>query len=121
MNGNALIESTMLGIEGHGIMTCYLMLKQEGTGQGFGGYSLDGPYNHKTKEREHNKVCGYFIKRILETVGVEKWEDLEGKYIRVKGEEWGDIEAIGHITKNKWFYPKKEIEAMRDDNALSAA
>lgn len=103
MNGNAKIKSTMLGIEDHGIMTCFLMLEQEGAGQGFGGYRLDAP-------KDANSPMGTFwVKRILETVGVRTWEELPGKFIRVDGEDFGEIRGIGHITNNKWFFPRKEI------------
>lgn len=30
-----------------------------------------------------------------------------------EGEEYGDITGIGHIINDKWFYPKKEIEAKK--------
>lgn len=96
MNGNALITSIHLGYEDHGILTCWLHLSQEGAGQRFGGCSL--------KEN-----ASFWIKRILNTVGVDKWEDLKHKYIRVKGEPHGDIFGIGHITDNKWFFPKEEL------------
>ncbi len=111
MNGNARIKSTMLGIEDHGIMTCYLNLEQNGKGQGFGGYGLDGPYNDTTRQREPNKLCGFWIKRIMETVGVYKWEDLVGKYVRVVGTS-GEIYGIGNIIEDKWFYPKEEIKKL---------
>ena len=104
MKGNAKIESTMLGFEDHGILTCFLMLKQSGTGQGFGGYRLDAPKN------QPSELGTFWVKKILETVGVSKWEDLVGKHIRVDGEEYGDITGIGHIIEDRWFYPKKEIE-----------
>lgn len=110
MKGNARIDSTMLGIEDHGVMTCFLHLRSGASGQGFGGFGLDGPYSEKYKERLPNKLCGFWIKRILEVVGVDKWEDLKGKYIRVDGEDYGEIFGIGHITDDKWFYPKKEIK-----------
>ena len=105
MNGNAQIESTMLGYEDHGILTCFLMLKQKGSGQGFGGYRLDAPEGYSI-------YTDFWIKRILEVVGVEKWEDLKGKYVQVKGEHYG-IEAIGHITDDKWFNPRQEIDALK--------
>lgn len=115
MNGNARIEKTMIGVEDHGIMTCYLYLRQEGAGQPFGGFALDGPYDHEKKERKPNAYCGLWIKRILEVVGVSKWEDLPGKYVRVAGEEWGRIDGIGNIIEDRWFYPKKDIlEAAKD-------
>ncbi len=117
MKGNALIESTMLGYEDHGIMTCFLQLKQGASGQGFGGYGLDDiplkdKKGHSMGDRQPSKAAGFWIKRILETVGVDKWEDLPGHYVRVDGEEFGDIFGIGHITENKWFYPKKEIAVL---------
>ena len=120
MKGNAIIERTMLGYEDHGIMTCFLYLKQEGSGQGFGGYGLDAkPLKDKQGhygDRRPSKFAGFWIKRILETVGVEKWEDLSGKHIRVDGEEFGDILGIGNIINDKWFYPKKEIEDLKDED-----
>lgn len=105
----------MLGYEDHGIMTCMIDLDYGDSGhQGFGGYGLDEP-----KKDEKGKHIGrfgsaygmQFIKEILEVVGVEKWEDLVGKYIRVRfndeSADWGNkIEAIGNITKDKWFSPK---------------
>jgi hypothetical protein len=103
MKGNAKIKSVLLGYEDHGILTCYLNLEQQSTGQGFGGYRLDAP-------KDGNSYLGTFwIKRILETVGVREWSELVGKYVRVDGEEYGDITGIGHITDDNWFYPKKEI------------
>lgn len=117
MKGNAIIERTMLGYEDHGILTCFLHLKQDGRGQGFGGYGLDGIPKKDKKgnrfgDRQPSVFCGFWIKRILETVGANKWEDLEGKHVRVEGEEFGKIIGIGHIIEDKWFYPEKEIEKL---------
>lgn len=114
MKGNAIIEKTMLGIEDHGIMTFYIDLKQSGSGQGFGGYTLDDrplqdAQGHRFGDRQPSILCGFCIKRILDVVGVNKWEDLVGKHVRVDGEEYGDIYAIGHIIEDKWFRPKQEI------------
>lgn len=67
---NAKIESTMLGFEAHGIFTYYLNLDYgDASGQAFGGFALGGDYGSET------------IKKILETVGIEKWEDLRGRHI----------------------------------------
>lgn len=103
MNGNAKIRSTMLGYEDHGILTCMIMLEQPGSSQGFGGYSLG---SIKTK----SPMGTFWLERVLKTVGVGRWEDLVGKHVRVVGEEFGDIDGIGHITEDRWFYPKKEIK-----------
>ena len=39
---NARIRSTTLGVEDHGIFTAWLNLDYGGSGQGFGGWALDG-------------------------------------------------------------------------------
>ena len=108
---NAVIESTMLGVEDHGIMTCFLNLNYGGSGQGFGGYGLDEPIkkNGKFIRRQGSAYGMEFIKRILETLEVETWEKLKGEKIRVEAEEWGEIYKIGHYIKDKWFEPKKDL------------
>ena len=92
---NAIIESTMLGIEDHGIMTFFLYLQYNSCGQGFGGYCLKGDKSIEA------------IRKVLETVGVMKWEDLKGKYVRIRKPDTynGRIEAIGHIVEDRWWSP----------------
>ena len=104
MKGNAKIKSTSLGYEDHGILTCFLHLEQKSSSQGFGGYRLDAP------KGAPSELGTFWIRRILETVGVQSWEELPGKYVRVDGEEYGNIFGIGHITDDSWFFPKVEIE-----------
>ena len=42
--------------------------------------------------------------RIMDTVGVEKFQDLKGKYIRVAAKGWGNsVKIIGNIINDKWF------------------
>ena len=107
---NAKIASTMLGVEDHGILTCWLYLEYDGGGQGFGGYSLDTP--DKARTHEFRRVgCAWgmeFINRILAVVGVEKWEQLPGKHIRVKAEH-SKVHAIGNIIKDNWFCPETDL------------
>lgn len=93
----AKIESTMLGFEDHGIMTAFLHTMSGSCGQGFGGYSLNGKWGME------------FIKAILKTLEVDSWEQLEGKHCRVDV-EYNQINGIGHIIKDKWFYPKKDLK-----------
>ena len=93
---NARIESTMLGIEDHGIFTSFVYLEWESAGIGFGGYVLGGQSGID------------FIKEILDVVGVGKWEDLKGKYVRVETDGLGSpCNGIGNILKDKWIYPKE--------------
>jgi hypothetical protein len=92
---NAQIEEVTLGYD-EGYWTFWLRLSWGGCGQGFGGFSLGGDYTD------------YVIKGILNAVGVTKWEQLKGKYVRVKREEGlgGNILEIGNIIEDKWFDPK---------------
>lgn len=112
MKINAQIVNTMLGYEDHGILTCMLSLKQDCTRQSFGGYVMDDIPLKNESDRQPSIMAGFWIKRILETVGVDKWEDLTGKYIRVDGEK-NNIHGIGHIIEEKWFYPSKELKEFR--------
>ncbi len=96
---NARITDTWLGYEGHGILTAYLTIQGDGWGQSFGGYGL-GP---------GGKHMAVFVNETLKTVGVEKWEDLNGKPIRVDHEINGTMKAIGHIIEDKWFNIKEKL------------
>jgi len=90
---NAKITATKLGYDG-GVLTCWLTLEWGSSGQGFGGYRLDG-----------DATTNYgveFVKEILDAVGVNSWEDLVGKYVRMRGTN-ARVEAIGHITDDDWF------------------
>lgn len=99
---NAIIESTMLGIEDHGMITCFLHLNYGGSGQGFGGYSLES--------MDSKGIT--FIRKILETVGVDKWEQLKGKYVRARWEH-NKCHAIGHIIEDKWFSPEEFYKGVK--------
>jgi hypothetical protein len=102
---NAIIDSTMLGIEDHGIFTCYISLDYGGEIQGFGGYGLDD-WNPKTKKRDTVGFGLEFVKRVLKVAGVDKWEDLKGRHVRAEAEHT-KIHRIGHILKDVWFSPEE--------------
>lgn len=106
---NAQIESTALGFPDRGIFTCWLYLTYDGGGQGFGGYALDTPLKDDKGKFLRRVGIGFgidFISEILRTVGVEKWEDLPGKYIRVRREHT-KVHAIGNIIADEWFSPEE--------------
>ena len=48
-----------------------------------------------------------YIMRIMDTVGVSRFSELEGKYVRVATKGWGDIiKIIGNVIKDQWFDPE---------------
>src|SRR6516164_741748 len=109
---NCRIKSTMLGNEDHGIFTCYLYLEGDGWGCGFGGYAMD-VWTESKKRRVGSAYGMEFIKAILRTLELERWEQLPGTLLRAESEGvGGKIIRIGHYMKDKWFNPAelKEFE-----------
>ncbi len=103
----------MLGVEDHGIFTAYLLLSYGVTGgPGFGGYALDrhNGERNKNSERVGTAYGMEFIRRVMLTVGVETWEALKGKHIRVRMNEMR-VDSIGHIIEDHWFCPKTDLVA----------
>lgn len=107
---NAIISSTSIDTGDRGLLTAWLQLDYGGSGQGFGGYSLYLPksYKHFT---EKGDFAGHFIFRCMEIAGVEKWEAVKRKSIRVKIKD-GFAHAIGNIVKDDWFCPAEDFEKM---------
>ena len=101
---NAQITKTMLGREDHGILTFMIFVKfDKAVSCGIGGYALD-EYDSETKTRVFRAESMESISKILETVGVDTWEQLTGKYIRIKDNGWGSmIDEIGNLMEDKWF------------------
>lgn len=100
---NAQITKASLTMESHGCLTLWLTLEDGGSGIGFGGRCLGhGFVGAKTFEGSAKGL--EYIMRIMDTVGVDCFEDLKGKYVRVVDEGFGSqVKGIGHIIKNKWF------------------
>ncbi len=104
---NAVIESTTLGIEDHGVFTAMIHLDYGDCGhQGFGGYCLGMPPD---SDKPSGPAASHFIQRVLQIAGVASWEKLPGCSIRVKAKHTS-IEAIGHFLKDDWFNPKEELQ-----------
>lgn len=100
---NAKITEASISMADHGCLTFTIFLEGSGRCCGFGGYSIGSGYLG-AKEFSASGDGLEAMMRIMDTVGVEKWEDLIGKYVRVVDPEWGGIvTCIGHVTKEKWF------------------
>jgi hypothetical protein len=107
---NAVITDASIGFADHGILTAFIRLDYGGEVQVFGGCRFYSP-----KAGISGKNCaGYFIYRVLETAGVDRWEQLKGKAVRVRADH-AHVEAVGNIIKDVWFEPEKEFAGADQD------
>jgi len=118
---NGIIESADIVFSRGFALDCWLHLKFDGTGQGFGGYVLGGnPFDKAipaNNHKEQGNLAADFIGGCMAVAGVEKFSDLAGKVIRVERDgDWGKITAIGHPVKDIWYRPAERM-AMLTSNA----
>ena len=108
---NAKISKASISMADHGCLTFMIYLEGGGWGCGFGGYCIGHGYLGAKKFTVENGRGLEAMMRIMDTVGVEKWEDLNGNYIRCKTGGLGDsIDEIGNIVEDKWFNIRKFFE-----------
>lgn len=101
----------MLGFTDRGWFTFALMMDYGGSVQGFAPASIRGPRGLE------------IIEGILKTVGVDEWEKLSGKPVRVKveGSEFnGFVRAVGNYLDDKWldlreFDDRPTVENLNSD------
>ena len=86
---NARIIDTFLGIEDHGIFVMQLTVEQ-----------LDGHQAFQRVVSRKNNLVG-ILGELYRAVGVESWEQLKGKLVRVKVDD-GFIRQVGHIIEERW-------------------
>lgn len=102
---NALITNVDLSMADHGCLTLAMTLEGSGWGVMYGGYCLGKGYLGADDDFFDGSAAGMeYLMRIMDTVGVEKFQDLKGKYVRVANKRWGSsVKIIGNIIKDKWF------------------
>lgn len=102
---NALIEKVDLSMADHGCLTLAMTLQGGGWGVVYGGYCLGKGYLGADDDFFDGSAAGMeYLMRIMDTVGVERFQDLKGKYVRVAIKGWGgQVKIIGNILKDKWF------------------
>ena len=105
---NALISSVDISMEDYGCVVYKIVLKGGGWGCVFGGYCLDHGYLGATdfdgSEFDGSEKGIESIARIMDAVGVSRFNDMKGRYIRVATKGWGEpIKIIGNIVREKCF------------------
>ena len=88
---NARIKSTSLEIERDNLTFWIWLDYGDMSGQGFGGYKIDGEY------------CAKVVRGILTTLEIDRWEQLPGMHVRAMSDDGDTVMAIGHFIKDRWF------------------
>lgn len=102
---NAKIINVNLSTENYCCCDFPITLDGDGWGVIYGGYTLGkGGTAYKIDEIEGSEMGMKAILTIMHVIGVDKFNDMKGKYIRVATHGWGDtVKIIGNIIKDEWF------------------
>lgn len=104
---NAQITDVSLTMADHGVLCYYLTLESGCIGVNYGGVVIGKGYLGAKEFKGYEKGIEA-VMRIMDVVGVERWEDLKDKYVRVELRGWGEtVDKIGNIIKDKWFSQKE--------------
>ena len=114
---NALITNVDLSMADHGCLTLSMTLDGGGWGVVYGGYCLGKGYLGADDDFFDGSAAGMeYLMRIMDTVGVDRFQDLKGKYVRVATKGWGgQVKIIGNILKDKWFDPETFFTAKKEN------
>ena len=107
---NAIIDSATLRFEYDNRFLCLsLYLETQSRMRKFGGINLGNRF-----QKEFNRNAGdyafWWIKRVFDIAGVESFDELKGKPLRIEIDDNDSISAIGHIINDDWFCPKKDFK-----------
>ena len=102
---NAKITQVDLTMEDHGCFTLCMTIEGAGFGCVYGVICIGKGFLGAKKFEGSAKGIEY-IMRIMDTVGVSRYLDLKGKYIRVATKGLGStVKVIGNIINDQWFDP----------------
>lgn len=117
---NVKITSVDLSMEDHGCLTLSICLDGYGWGCVYGGYVLGNGYVD-AEEFEGSAKGMESIMRIMDVVGVSRFNAMKGKIVRVATKGFGSsIKIIGNVLSDKWFdaesfYSEADEEEERKD------
>ncbi len=103
---NAKITFVDLSMEDHGCLTLRMGLDGSGWGCVYGGYCLGHGYVGADEFEGSAKGMEYLM-RIMDVVGVGRFDLMKGVFVRTATKGWGDsVKIIGNIIEDKWFDPE---------------
>ena len=102
---NAFIRNVDLSTENYCCADLSIVLDGDGWGVVYGGYCLGkGGKAYKIDEIEGSAEGMTAILTIMHVVGVDRLNDMKGKYVRVATKGWGDtVKIIGNVIQDEWF------------------
>lgn len=110
---NGIIIDTYLGISPIGRFTFKISVKCERKIVTIGEYIMDEK-GENGEFKIPNKTLDIIL-QIMGVIGVERWEDLKGKYVRINDNEWGETsEIIGNIVEDKWYNVTEDIKRKKE-------
>lgn len=111
---NAKIKDVDLSMADHGCLTLSLVLDGGGWCCVYGGYVLGNGYVG-AKDFKGSAAGMESIMRIMDVVGCDSFNDMEGKVVRVATKGWGDsVKIIGNVIEDKWFDIKGFFESVKE-------
>ena len=101
---NGKITEADLSMAEHGVLIMLLTLSGDGWGVEYGGHILGKGFVGATGFDSDPKGIEQ-IMRVMDTVGVAHFKDLNGSYVRiaVHQKDQGRVNVIGNILTDKWF------------------
>lgn len=100
------ITSVDLSINDHGYMMLAMTMECSGRGIVYGSYCLGHSY-FSDKVFDGSKKPMPCTMNITNVVGVERFNDMKGKYVRVAIKRMSSsVKIIGNIIEDKWFDPE---------------
>ena len=101
---NAKITDTSITMGDHGCLTFGILLEADAFAILYGGYCIGNGFLGSDTFSADNGSGLVAMMRIMDVVGVKRWEDLKGKYVRFVDDAWGfTVNKIGNIIEDKWF------------------